>query len=47
VKIAGTVETLRRNAQFLVQGAEIGVEGGFDQGEKCFHAKPFKWALID
>ena len=38
VKIAGTVETLRRNAQFLIQGTEIGVEGGFDQGKKCFHA---------
>lgn len=38
VKSAGRVETLRRNAKFLIQGAEIGVEGGFDQGKKCFHA---------
>jgi hypothetical protein len=38
VKIAGRVETLRRNAQLLIQGAEIGVEGGFDQGEKGLHA---------
>ena len=38
MKIAGRVETLRRNAQLLIQGTEIGVEGGFDQGEKGLHA---------
>ena len=38
MKVAGRVETLGRNAEFLIQGTEIGVEGGFDQGKKCFHA---------
>ena len=38
VKIAGRVEALRRNAEPLIQGTEVGVEGGFDQGKKCFHA---------
>lgn len=37
-KIAGRVETLRSNAQLLIQGTEIGLEGEFDQGKKCFHA---------
>lgn len=38
VKIAGRVETLRLNAKLLIQGTEIGREGGFDQGKKCLHA---------
>ncbi|MHB1099652.1 MAG: hypothetical protein ACYCZR_08870 [Burkholderiales bacterium] len=43
MQIAGRVETLRRNAQLLVQGTEIGVEGGFDQGEKCCMLLSFTW----
>ena len=47
VQIAGRVETFRRNAKLLVQGTEIGMEGGFDQGEKCFHGTAVYIALID
>src|SRR5512139_393873 len=39
VKVAGRVEALRRDAELAVEGAEVGVEGGFDQGIERCHAR--------
>lgn len=39
VEVAGGVETLRRDAQFLVQVREVDGEGGGDQGVEGFHGE--------
>lgn len=43
----GSVETLRRNAKPLIQGAEIGVKGDSIREKSVCMLMPFTWALVD